>query len=90
MKICLVSHSFLPTIGGAELVVHHLATYFSKMGHEVVVFTHKKHQKANFKADYRIEYYPRTPDKYVRFLQGYIFMIYLLSLNRKEKFDILA
>jgi len=89
MKICLVSHSFLPTIGGAELVVHHLATYFSKVGHEVVVFTHKKNKKANFRVDYRIAYYPRTPEKYVRFLQGYIFMIFLLSLNRREKFDLI-
>ncbi len=89
MKICLVSHSFLPTIGGAELVVHHLATYLSKKGHEVVVFTHKKNQEAKFKTDYRIACYPRTPEKYVRFLQGYIFMIFLLSFNRREKFDII-
>jgi len=38
MRICLLTSSFLPTIGGAELVVHYLATYMTKQNHTVVVF----------------------------------------------------
>ena len=38
MKIALVTSSFLPRIGGAELVVHNLAQHWSLQGHEVCVF----------------------------------------------------
>lgn len=33
MNIVLLSHTFLPTVGGRELVVHHLAQAFTKAGH---------------------------------------------------------
>jgi glycosyltransferase involved in cell wall biosynthesis len=38
MKIALVTTSFLPVVGGAELVVHHLANTWAAQGHEVRVF----------------------------------------------------
>lgn len=37
MKIALATPTFLPSIGGAEFVVHHLACAWSSMGHEVCV-----------------------------------------------------
>ena len=37
MRIALVTSSFLPIIGGAEMVVHHLGTQWCLQGHEVCV-----------------------------------------------------
>jgi glycosyltransferase involved in cell wall biosynthesis len=37
MRIALVSASFLPAVGGAEHVVHHLAVHWTRQGHEVRV-----------------------------------------------------
>ena len=39
MKIALVTNSFLPHIGGAEYVIHHLARTWGLAGHEVTVIT---------------------------------------------------
>jgi glycosyltransferase involved in cell wall biosynthesis len=39
MKIALVTNSFLPHIGGAEYVIHHLARVWGQAGHEVKVMT---------------------------------------------------
>jgi phosphatidylinositol alpha-mannosyltransferase len=41
MKIALITNSFLPRVGGAEYVVHHLARTWGHAGHEVTVFTVK-------------------------------------------------
>jgi len=38
MKIALLNLTFLPRIGGAELVMHHLAQAWHRLGHEVRVF----------------------------------------------------
>ncbi len=38
MKIVLYVNSFLPTIGGREMVVHYLAKAYQKLGHDVRVF----------------------------------------------------
>jgi len=38
MRIALITTSFLPHVGGAEFVVHHLARNWSRQGHEVCVF----------------------------------------------------
>ncbi len=38
MKIALVTSSFLPMIGGAEFVAHHLTMQWAMQGHEVCVF----------------------------------------------------
>lgn len=86
LRICLVSHSFLPTIGGAELAVHHLAKIMSVAGNEVVVFTSKKKKKREFVVNYKIKYYPRLPRGY---LQGHIFALFLLLIQRKYKFDLI-
>lgn len=37
MRIAIVSPSFLPQVGGAEFVAHHLATQWCRQGHEVCV-----------------------------------------------------
>jgi glycosyltransferase involved in cell wall biosynthesis len=86
LRICLVSDSFLPTIGGAELAVHHLANAMSVAGNEVVVFTSRKKEKQEFVVDYMIKYYPRMPRGY---LQGYVFALFLVLIQRKYKFDLI-
>jgi len=37
MRICLMTSSFLPGVGGAEVVVHNLATALVRLGHAVTV-----------------------------------------------------
>lgn len=39
MKIALLTSTFLPRIGGAEMVVHHLARCFRQQGHDARVIT---------------------------------------------------
>jgi glycosyltransferase involved in cell wall biosynthesis len=39
MKIALLTNSFLPHVGGAEYVIHHLARVWGLAGHEVTVIT---------------------------------------------------
>ena len=40
MKIALVTSTFLPIVGGAQLVVHHLARQWASQGHEVCVMNY--------------------------------------------------
>ncbi len=86
MKICMVSHSFLPTIGGAELVVHNLSKHLTMSGEDVYVFTHLKNDNTTFQSNYNIQYYPRTPKEIA---QGYTFAIALFLLKRKYNFDLI-
>lgn len=37
MRVCLMTSSFLPSVGGAEVVVHNLATALVRLGHAVTV-----------------------------------------------------
>lgn len=39
MKIALLASTFLPTIGGAEVVTHNLAIHLGRLGHDVHVIT---------------------------------------------------
>jgi len=50
LNICLVTSSFLPVVGGREMVVHNLATALSENGHKVIVFVPyiKKREKNRF------------------------------------------
>jgi glycosyltransferase involved in cell wall biosynthesis len=59
LRIALVTTSFLPTVGGAELVVHHLAKGWSQSGHEVKVFC-EENQVAPQSGDsgYTVQTYP--------------------------------
>jgi glycosyltransferase involved in cell wall biosynthesis len=86
MKICIVSHSFFPTIGGAELVVHNLAKHMTLIGEKVVVFTNHKNRDPLFKSIYKVKYYPRTPKK---ILQGFFFCINLILLQKMNSFDLI-
>ena len=39
MNICLLTSTYLPLIGGLEMVVHNLATALTNLGHNVYVVT---------------------------------------------------
>jgi len=86
MKICFISHSFLPTIGGAELVVHHLSNSLMNMGHEVFVLTHGKKTKKNMGSSYKILFYPRPPKE---IFQAQVLAFYLYLFYRKYGFDVI-
>ncbi|MEO8428850.1 MAG: glycosyltransferase family 4 protein [Verrucomicrobiota bacterium] len=54
MRIALVTESFLPRLGGAEFVVHHLATQWTAQGHDVCVFNTHAAQASQPDARYRV------------------------------------
>lgn len=59
MNIVLYTNSFLPSVGGKEIVVHYLAREFHRMGHRVRVLTHGgclSDRKLKF--DYRVHRWP--------------------------------
>lgn len=62
MKILLLNNSHLPLIGGKEIVVHHLARQYTKLGHQVVLAGPSgvlKHRNHDF--GYRVDRYPSIP-----------------------------
>lgn len=62
VKIMLYVNNYLPGIGGRELVVHHLATSYHEMGHEVRVVGPGcwwRHRKVKFQ--YPLHRWPRIP-----------------------------
>ena len=54
MRIALVTESFLPRLGGAEFVVHHLANQWAAQGHDVCVFNTHTAQATHTEALYRV------------------------------------
>lgn len=57
MRIALVTGSFLPTVGGAEFVVHHLGVQWVRQGHEVTVINFVTDQKTQPDANYKLRRY---------------------------------
>ncbi|MDR7438951.1 MAG: glycosyltransferase family 4 protein [Armatimonadota bacterium] len=70
MRICLVTSSFLPQVGGAEIVVHQLASALLELGHEVVVLAPRSSARLRPLLPYRLE----------TFLPGTLYL-----LNRNER-----
>lgn len=57
MKIALVTGSFLPTVGGAEFVVHHLGVQWVRQGHAVTVINFVSGRKTHPDANYQVRRY---------------------------------
>jgi|DewCreStandDraft_2_1066082.scaffolds.fasta_scaffold00579_28 glycosyltransferase involved in cell wall biosynthesis len=55
MRICLVTSSFLPQVGGAEIVVHQLASALVGPGHEVTVLGPRYSARLQPSLPYRLE-----------------------------------
>lgn len=45
MRICLLTSTFLPLVGGLEVVVHNLATALTELGHQVFLVTPYHHNR---------------------------------------------
>ena len=86
LKICLVSPSFLPSTGGAELAVHHIAMHLKEIVDKVVVFTQASRFGQKYDLNYEVRFYPKIPKGY---LKGYIFALYLILLQKTYKFDLI-
>jgi glycosyltransferase involved in cell wall biosynthesis len=87
MNLCLYTATFLPTIGGAELVLHALASALAAQGHRVTVLAPVvRHANNHVEAPYRLRRYQRPSSK--RFGVRQI-LLYLLHEYWRRPFDVL-
>jgi L-malate glycosyltransferase len=87
MNLCLYTATFLPTIGGAELVLHALASALTAEGHRVTVLAPWVRRANNHvEAPYHLRRYQRPSSK--RFGVRQI-LLYLLHEYRGRPFDVL-
>jgi glycosyltransferase involved in cell wall biosynthesis len=87
MNLCLYTATFLPTIGGAELVLHELASGLTDQGHRVTVLApHVRRANNHLEATYRVRRYQRPSSK--RFGVRQI-LLYLLHEYWQRPFDVL-
>jgi glycosyltransferase involved in cell wall biosynthesis len=87
MKICFYTDTFLPTVGGAEMVLHHLALHISKK-HDVVVLAPmvSKKQSLHVPSSYPvIRYIPPFSKRFMTRLS----LPYLLWIYWRYGFDVL-
>jgi len=86
LNICLFTPSFLPDIGGMEVVLDKLARHFQYRGHKsIVVAQRSRHNTEIPKLPYKVIYYPR-PRSSVWLLQ-YVEHV-LMREHRRHCFDI--
>ena len=87
MNLCLYTATFLPTIGGAELVLHELASWLTGQGHRVTVLApYVRHANNHVTATYRLRRYQRPSSK--RFGVRQI-LLYLVHEYWRRPFDVL-
>jgi glycosyltransferase involved in cell wall biosynthesis len=87
MKICLFTPSFLPEVGGMEVVIDRLARQFKNMGLEPVVIAQKsRHNTQTIELPYKVIYYPR-PHSAVWLLGSVERM--LINEHQVHRFDII-
>ena len=87
MNLCLYTATFLPTIGGAELVLHTVASALAVQGHAVTVLAPIVRRADNrVEAPYRLRRYQRPSSK--RFGVRQI-LLYLLHEYWRRPFDVL-
>jgi len=86
MKICLTSGSFLPNIGGAEIVMHYIASFLSRIGEYVYVLVpfNECFNKENF--NYNILTYPELISSKFRYFS---FCLHLIYYKYKYNFDLI-
>jgi len=87
MKICMYTDTFLPDVGGAELVLDNLATRFVERGHQVVVLAPRvRGRDNNLQRAYRLVRYRRPFSK--RYLVHQT-LPRLLALYGRHRFDLI-
>lgn len=76
MKIVLLANSFLPTHGGREIVIHHLAKSLQELGHNVrVVLIGGARSRRHLQFPYQVNIYPGF-GKYLKLKIRAIFYYY--------------
>jgi glycosyltransferase involved in cell wall biosynthesis len=87
MNLCLYTATFLPTIGGAELVLHEIATQLTQLGHHITVLApYVRHADNRLATIYRLRRYQRPSSK--RFGVRQV-LLYLLHEYWRRPFDVL-
>lgn len=87
MRICHFTSTFLPRVGGVEMVVSNLARCQHELGHETLVITPRIRGIENKVAlPYRVVHYSRPSSK--RFLTRQV-LVRLLYEHYKRPFDVL-
>jgi L-malate glycosyltransferase len=87
MNLCLYTATFLPTIGGAELVLHALASALTGQGHRVTVLApFVRGANNHVEAPYRLRRYQRPSSKRFGVHQ---LLLYLLHEYWRRPFDVL-
>jgi len=87
MNLCLYTATFLPTIGGAELILHTLASALTAQGHNVTVLAPTIRGANNrVEAPYRLRRYQRPSSKRVGVRQ---ILLYLMHEYWRRPFDVL-
>jgi len=86
LNICLFTPSFLPDIGGMEVVLDKLAGQFQYLGHKpIIVAQRSRHNTEIPRLPYKVVYYPR-PRSSVWLLQ-YVEHV-LMREHKRHRFDI--
>lgn len=91
MRICLLTGSFLPGIGGLEWFIHHLANSLSCMNNKVYVLAPHRDRRVtdlkNIEINYKLIHYPFFPKggKYMH----EPFILHLIIRRYQLKFDVL-
>jgi glycogen(starch) synthase len=86
MKICLFTDTFLPTVGGAELNLHHLALHLSKQNEVIVLAPMAGGKRWHQEFPYPVRRY--IPPRSKRFMVRQT-LLYLIWLHLRHGFDLL-
>lgn len=87
MRICFYTATFLPTIGGAEIILDRLAGSLTERGHQVIILAPKIRREENrLVRAYRLIRYQRPSSK--RFGVRQV-LLYLFYIKAKYGFDLL-
>ncbi|MHC4140598.1 MAG: glycosyltransferase family 4 protein [Planctomycetota bacterium] len=87
MRICFFTDTFLPLVGGAEMVLHHLASRLAAGGDEVIVLAPRVRGADNrVDADYAVRRYAKPSSKRWGVHQ---LLVPLSLLQLRRRFDVL-
>ena len=94
LKIALLTSSFLPSIGGAQVGIHNIAIQLKKKGHIPIVVCPNRDKKALDKLKWRFNYeivgFPSIAYYGIRYFPNTVFKIFNFifdNLQSKYKFD---
>ncbi|QDU81950.1 Glycogen synthase [Polystyrenella longa] len=86
MKVCLLTDTFFPNVGGAEMVLDHLARELVERGADVVVLAPKSRNAHEDQYPYQVERYRKPFSKHWGLR---LFLPKLMLLHRRYQFDVI-